>query len=82
VVNIIPGKPFRGNDAPQRAYQHLAKFHGIEPQVARNRLEKLKKQGGLAPPDDVIIGRTGDVYNAITGERLGSLTDASLGEER
>ena len=37
----------------------------------------------LSPADDdVIIGHTGDVYNAHTGERLGSLTDSSLGKER
>lgn len=76
---IIPGRPFRGPKAPQRVYKHLARYHGLNPKVASNRLHKLKAQGRLAPNDDVVIGRTGDVYNAYTGERLGTLTDSTLG---
>jgi RHS repeat-associated protein len=76
----VPGKPFRGKGAPEKAYEHLNKHHGVSPEVAGNRLHKLKKHGNLAPDDDVIIGRTGDVYNGSTGERLGSLTDPSLGK--
>jgi hypothetical protein len=75
----IPGNPFKGPTAPDRAFKHLQRFHGIEPATASHRLHKLKDQGGLGPADDVVIGRTGDVYNAATGERLGSLTDATLG---
>lgn len=78
----IPGRPFRGNNAPQQAYKHLERFHGIPPSVARNRLHKLKEQAGLGPADDVAIGRTGDVYDAQTGDHLGTLTDTTLGEER
>lgn len=75
----IPGNPFRGPNAPEQAFKHLEKYSGLDPKVASNRLHKLKDAGGLGPADDVIIGRTGDVYNPITGERLGSLTDKSLG---
>jgi hypothetical protein len=33
----------------------------------------------VSATDNVVIGKTGDIYNAQTGERLGSLTDKSLG---
>jgi hypothetical protein len=78
----IPGRPFRGPDAPQKAFRHLERFCGLEPKVASNRLHKIKARAQLSATDDVIIGRTGDVYNATTGEHLGSLTDKSLGTER
>jgi hypothetical protein len=78
----IPGFPFRGQDAPREAFRHLKKNHGIEEIVASNRLHRLKESAFLGPADDVVIGRTGDVYNAMTGDRIGSLTDRSLGLER
>jgi RHS repeat-associated protein len=79
VSKKIPGKPFRGQAAPEKAYDHLKKNHGVDPEVASNRLHRLKEQTGMGPTDNVAIGKTGDVYNAQTGERLGSLTDKSLG---
>jgi len=78
----IPGRPFRGENAPEQAYEHLEEYHGLDPKVASNRLHILKQHGGLGAADDVIIGRTGDVYNAKTGENLGNLTDPTLGRER
>ena len=74
----IPGRPFLGPRAASRAFQHLERFHGVDPKVASNRLHVLKRQAGLGPADDAIIGRTGDVYNPYTGERLGSLTDPGV----
>jgi hypothetical protein len=70
---------FRGPSGPAEAYKHLEKFHGVDPNDASLRLHKLKEAGGLRPNDDVVIGATGDVYNARTGDRLGSLTDRGLG---
>jgi len=78
----IPGFPFRGRNAPADAFAHLKKHHGLDPHMASNRLHVLKQQGGLGAADDVVIGRTGDVYNAQTGERLGTLTDPNLGTTR
>ena len=40
----IPGLPFRGTDAPQRAFDWLRKYHGIPEHVASNRLHKIKKR--------------------------------------
>jgi phosphopentomutase len=78
-INRIPGNPFTGINAPSKAYDHLQKHSGLDPNVASARLHRLKQAGGMGGADDVAIGRTGDVYNARTGEHLGSLTDKSLG---
>jgi Family of unknown function (DUF6188) len=75
----IPGFPFRGPNAPERAYENLAKHHGVDRGVASDRLHKIKEAGGLGATDDVVIGRTRDVYDARTEEWLGRLTDKSLG---
>lgn len=75
----IPGNPFRGVLALERAYDHLRRYHGVPPHVTGHRLHLLKAIGGLAPDDDVVIGKTGDVYNALDGSLLGSLTDRTLG---
>jgi hypothetical protein len=72
---VIPGHPFRGANAAQDAFKHLEQFHGISPTVASERLHNIKAAYGLGAADNVVIGRTGDVYNSQTGERLGSLTD-------
>jgi hypothetical protein len=78
-LNRIPGNPFTGANAPEKAFAHLQKYSGLDPNVASARLHRLKQSGGLGGADDVTIGRTGDVYNARTGEHLGTLTDKSLG---
>jgi hypothetical protein len=81
-MSSIPGNPFTGPNAPAQAYKHLERYHGLDPTVVGNRLHKIKAQAGLGAADDVVIGRTGDVYNAVTGVRLGSLTDKTLGTGR
>jgi hypothetical protein len=76
----IPGKNnFTGPDGPARAFVHLEKYQGLNPETASVRLHKIKQKAQLGPADDVTIGRTGDVYNAATGDKLGSLTDPSWG---
>jgi RHS repeat-associated protein len=71
----IPGHPFTGPNAARDAFKHLAKYHGIDPTVASERLHQIKQSAGLGAADNVVIGRTGDVYNPYTGERIGSLTE-------
>jgi hypothetical protein len=74
-VTEIPGNPYRGSDAPSRAYEHLRAYHGVSPGIASDRLHRIKQRSGLRPITSVVIGRTGDVYDEMTGEHLGSLTD-------
>ena len=63
--------------APGTAIGKLCSFSG--------ETEVLMTDGNTKPisqvevGDDVAIGRTGDVYDARTGEYLGSLTDPGLG---
>ncbi len=78
---MIPGRPFRGQPAVEDAIAHLARYHGIDPWVASNRLHRLKEIAGLGAADNVVIGHTGDVYTEMTAERIGSLTDRMLGTE-
>jgi len=77
----VPGKThFLGKNAPRKAADHLRDYHGIDPQITGNRLHRIKKAGGMGATDDVIIGSTGDVYDARTGDYLGSLTDSAWGK--
>ena len=79
----IPGTGhFEGRLGPEGAARHLGRFHGIDRDTFRERLHRIKKKAGLRPDEDVIIGRTGDVYDAATGEPLGSLTDPAWGGGR
>ena len=50
-------------------------YHGVTRVVASNRLHRIKASEGLGPADNVVFGRTGDVYDELTGEFIGSLTD-------
>lgn len=71
----IPGRPYLGPGADKVAFAHLADFHGVDAITAGERLHRFKAAGGLGPADNVAFGRTGDVYDEATGEKLGSLTD-------
>jgi len=70
----VPGKPFRGAQAPEAAYEHLEWYHGVPRKAAHERLHRIKENSGLSPTDNVVIGRTGDVYDERTGEWIGTLT--------
>ena len=56
------------------AAAHLERFHGIDPRVASARLHAIKDEFGLSGADHVLIDRTGNVYDPVTREWLGSLT--------
>jgi hypothetical protein len=74
-VADIPGKPFRGKDAPARAYEHLRLFHGVDPRAARIRLHAIKSRHWVGPTERVVIGKTGDVWRESDGEHLGYLIE-------
>ena len=71
-----------GANAPAEAFKHLQQYHGLDPNVASNRLHIVKEDAGLGATDNVVIGRTGDVYDARNGDRLGTLTDCNLSGEK
>lgn len=45
----VPGRPFTGKEAPDKAYKHLEKFHGVNPNDASERLHRIKEKSGLNP---------------------------------
>ena len=67
-------RTFTGPDAPARAFPHLERYHGLSPHVASSRLHRIKKSANRGPADNIIIDRTGNVYDPVTRQWLGSLT--------
>jgi len=63
-----------GPDAPSRLYPHLERFHGIPPHVARERLHAIKDAAHRGPADNIILDWTGNVFDPVTRQWLGSLT--------
>ncbi len=70
----IPGRPYRGIGAPDAWWKEQGQDRGISRGEVGERLHDIKRRAGLGPTDDVAIGKTGDVYDERTGERIGSLT--------
>ena len=50
----------------------LKTYHGIDPETASARLHKIKE--GIQGNHDVTFDLTGNVYDAVSGDLLGSLT--------
>lgn len=61
----------------QEVYRRLAKFHGIDDTTARHRLHVIKKKSGRAPNDDVLFDLTGGVYDPVSLDLLGSMTEGN-----
>jgi hypothetical protein len=72
----IPGRPYRGsgNELADKWWKLQGNRRGITRGQVRERLHQMKDGAGLGPTDDVVIGRTGDVYDASNGQRIGTLT--------
>lgn len=58
----------------RRLYRHLTEFHGISAEVASERIHEIKEKLGFAADYNLIFGQTGDVYDPVTLEWIGSLT--------
>ena len=71
----VPGNPFRGENADERCFAHLERFHRISRYTASIRLHHIKLLAGVGPAEAVVFGRTGDVYLEVTCEHLGMLSD-------
>ena len=74
IPSNIPGTPFYGDNAAKEAFKHLNKYHGVDPKEASKLLHDIKKANGFSPADNMVIGKSGDVYHPGTGEWLGTLT--------
>jgi hypothetical protein len=56
-------------------FGRLERFHGINPELASDRLHAIKAKSGLAAGDNVIFDLTGNVYDPTTLEWLGTMTE-------
>ncbi|HWL35055.1 MAG TPA: DUF6531 domain-containing protein [Frankiaceae bacterium] len=56
------------------AAAHLQRYHGVDPRTASARLHSIKAENGFRGDDNLLIDRTGNVFNPFTRERLGTLT--------
>ena len=55
-------------------FKHLQKYNGIDPKLASERLHAIKKAANRGPADNVLFDMTGNVYDPVTKEWLGSMT--------
>ncbi|KJS02307.1 MAG: hypothetical protein VR68_03225 [Peptococcaceae bacterium BRH_c4a] len=60
---------------PQEVYRRLEQYHGIDPKVASERLHQIKANAVRGADDNVLFDMTGNVYDPVTREWLGSLTE-------
>jgi RHS repeat-associated protein len=54
--------------------RRLERYHGIDRALASERLHEIKAATGRGPADNVLFDLTGNVYDPVTRESLGSLT--------
>jgi hypothetical protein len=78
----VPGDSDLGRILARRArttndmeaiYRHLQDYHGLDPNVARERLHRIKDTAENNP--DVVLTWNGGVYDATSGDHLGELIE-------
>jgi RHS repeat-associated protein len=52
----------------------LERYHGIDRQVARERIHEIKASQGIPADANVVMDLTGNVFHPISGEWLASIT--------
>jgi hypothetical protein len=74
--NDVPKQPDNAQTITDNktVFNQLKKHHGIDPKIASERLHEIKRISGRGPADNVIFDKTGNVYDPVTKEWLGSLT--------
>jgi hypothetical protein len=58
----------------QTIFDRLEDNHGIDRNLASDRLHDIKKKSGRKPNDNVVFDLTGNVYDPKTLEWIGRLT--------
>ena len=58
----------------QYIFQRLYQNNDIDPTTSSTRLHEIKAENGLAGDENVTFDLSGGVYDTMTGEYLGSLT--------
>jgi hypothetical protein len=72
---LPPIRLFQGDDANERCFAHLERWHGIDRYTASDRLHCIKQRAGVGPAENVVFGHTGDVFLEANREHLGMLSD-------
>ena len=72
-VNGLP-KNARLSSNVDNVFGRLLRNHGIDRNLASQRLHQLKKSNGFGGADNVVFDMTSNVFNPSTGELMGSLT--------
>ncbi|HVC98912.1 MAG TPA: hypothetical protein VND64_34925 [Pirellulales bacterium] len=62
-------------DSAGELYARLERFHGIDPELASERLHEVKEEQGYGAADNVIFDFTGNLYDPESLEWIGSLTE-------
>jgi hypothetical protein len=70
---IVPGRPWPADTPIDLIARHLRDNHGVSRSQFRERLHRIKQGAQMEAADDVIFGRTGDVYDSRTDELIGNL---------
>jgi hypothetical protein len=55
-------------------FAHLEEFHGISRELASKRLHRIKDEHGFPPDRDLLFDYSGGVFDPVSKEWLGSLT--------
>lgn len=74
----LPANARRTTDENE-AYRRLSRFHGISAALAKRRLHQIKRQAGRGADDEVVFDFTGNVFDPVTLELLGSVTEGGKG---
>lgn len=56
-------------------FKRLHHFHGIDENLASERLHRFKQQFGVSGDTEMVFDYTGGVFHPVSGEYLGSLTE-------
>ena len=74
--DILPSnaRSLTGKSGVEEIFRRLDKYHGIDKNLASDRLHAIKKALGYAPDDDLLFDLTGNVFDPRTREWIGSLT--------
>lgn len=70
---LLPQNARTTTSAPE-IFRRLETFHGVDPATAGQRLHAIKAAAGRGPADNVLFDLTGNIYDPVTREWLGTLT--------
>jgi len=64
----------RSTSNEEEIFRRLERYHGVDRNIASERLHEIKLNAGRGPNDNVLFDMTGNVYDPATREWIGSMT--------